>query len=124
MQRYQHIINFLKSHDFNVLSEHVASKDLEKTETGMSEEEIFQKDIHWIEESDYVIADITIPSIGTGYEICHAVFNKKPVLCLYEKGVNASAMVLGNSGVIAKPYTDIEKLEGLLLDFLKDKKKK
>lgn len=124
MYRYQIIINYLKSHDFTVLSEHVASINLEKKEDRMSEEEIFQKDIDWIEESDCLIADITVPSIGTGYEICHAVLNKKTVLCVYEKGANASAMVLGNTAVTAKSYSDLHNLQEILIEFLKDKKEK
>lgn len=119
MPRYQHIINFLRSHDFTVLSEHVALKNLERTEARMSEEEIFEKDIHWVEEADCVIADVTIPSIGTGYEICHAVSCQKPVLCIYEKGTNASAMVLGNTHVTARSYSDMKEIEEILLDYLK-----
>lgn len=119
MPRYQHIIDFLRSHNFTVLSEHVASKNLEITEARMSEEEIFEKDIHWVEEADCVIADVTVPSIGTGYEICHAVSSKKPVLCIYEKGAKASAMILGNAHVTAISYIDMKNLEEILLDYLK-----
>ncbi len=115
---YQYIIGFLKSHDQVVMSEHVASKDLEKTEAKMSEKDIFEKDINWIKEADCVIAEITVPSIGVGYEICHAVTLGKPVLCLYEKGAKASAMVLGNENVTAKQYSCKEELEPILLDFI------
>jgi nucleoside 2-deoxyribosyltransferase len=122
MPRYQHIIDFLRSHNFTVLSEHVASINLEKKEARMSEEEIFEKDIHWVEMADCVIADVTVPSIGTGYEICHAVSCKKLVLCIYEKGANASAMILGNTGVTARSYSDMKNLEEILLEFLNNKK--
>ncbi len=115
---YQYIIGFLKSHDQVVMSEHVTSKDLEKTEARMSENEIFEKDINWIKEANRVIAEITVPSIGVGYEICHAVSLGKPVLCLYEKGAKASAMVLGNKKVTAKQYSGREELEQVLLDFM------
>ena len=116
---YEHIIRFLRSRNFSILSEHVASLALEKIEARLSEKEIFEKDIGWIEESDCVIAEITVPSIGVGYEICHAVKMRKPVLCVFEKGAKASAMVLGNEHVNAHSYSDFIQLEDILLEFLK-----
>lgn len=121
---YQYIIRFLKSHKYTVLSEHVGAEGLEKVEAKMTEQEIYEKDAKWVEESDCVIADITVPSIGVGYEICHAIKYKKPVLCVYHDGANASAMVLGNSTgyVTAKSYSDKKQLEEIILDFLKKRK--
>ncbi|MDD5615102.1 MAG: nucleoside 2-deoxyribosyltransferase [Candidatus Methanoperedens sp.] len=124
MPTYQYIIRFLKSRNYTVISEHVAAEGLEKVEARMTEQEIYEKDANWIEESDWVIAEITVPSIGVGYEICHAAKHKKPVLCLYEAGARASAMVLGNSTgyVTAKSYSDKKQLEEIILDFLKKRK--
>ena len=117
---YLYIIRFLKSRDYTVISEHVAAEGLEKVEATMTEQEIYEKDANWIEESDCVVAEITVPSIGVGYEICHAIKHKKPVLCVYQEGANASAMVLGNSTgyVTAKSYSDKKQLEEILLEFL------
>ncbi len=117
---YEHIIHFLKSHDYTIISEHVSSRSLEKVEARMSEQEIFRKDIGWIEESDCLIAEVTVPSIGVGYEICHAVNQQKPVLCVYREGTRASAMVLGNEKVTARSYSNRKELEEILLDFLKN----
>ncbi len=117
---YHYIIGFLKSRNYNVISEHVAAEGLEKVEAKMSEQEIYEKDVNWIEESDRVIAEITVPSIGVGYEICHAAMHKKPVLCVYQEGSKASAMALGNTTgyVTSRSYSDKKQLEKLLLDFL------
>ncbi len=120
---YQYIIRFLKYRDYTVISEHVAAEGLEKIEAKMTEQEIYEKDSNWVEESDCVVAEITVPSIGVGYEICHAAKHKKPVLCLYESGANASAIVLGNTTgyVIAKAYSDKKQLEEIILEFLEKK---
>ena len=117
---YQYIIRILKSRNFTVISEHVAAEGLEKVEARMTEQEIYEKDANWIEESDRVVAEITVPSIGVGYEICHAVKHNKPVLCVYQEGTKASAMVLGNSTgyVTAKSYSNKNQLEEILLEFL------
>lgn len=86
----------------------------------MTEQAIFKKDTTWIEESDCVIAEVTVPSTGVGYEICHAVNHQKPVLCVYEEGAKVSAMVLGNTSkyIIARSYSNKQQLEEILLDFL------
>jgi 2'-deoxynucleoside 5'-phosphate N-hydrolase len=117
---YRYIIRFLKSRNYTVISEHVAAEGLEKAEAKMSEQAIYEKDVTWIEESDRVIAEITVPSIGVGYEICHAARHRKPVLCVYQEGTKASAMVLGNTTgyVTSRSYSEIKQLEEILLDFL------
>ncbi len=63
---YQYIIRCLKSRNYTVISEHVAAEGLEKAEAKMTEQEIYEKDANWIEESDCVVAEITVPSIGVG----------------------------------------------------------
>jgi len=122
---YDHIIRFLKSQGYVIISEHVAAQALEDMEAKLSEQEIFGKDTRWIEESDCVIAEVTVPSTGVGYEICHAIAHKKPVLCVYEEGAKVSAMVLGNTSgyVTVKSYSDERQLEKILLDFLGKMKK-
>jgi nucleoside 2-deoxyribosyltransferase len=117
---YEHIINFIKSQGHTVLSEHVAMPKLEKVEEKMSEEEIFNKDVGWIEDSDCVMADVTVASVGVGYEVCHALNCGKPVLCVYEVGAKASAMVLGNTSELiqVKGYSGLGEVEGIVREFL------
>jgi len=117
---YEHIINFVKSSGHTVLSEHVGVRNLEKVEEKMSEQEIFEKDIGWIEESDCVIADVTVPSVGVGYEVCHALAVGKPVLCVYEVGAKASAMVLGNTSefITVRSYSEMGEVKKIVREFL------
>ena len=48
------------------------------------------------EESDLLVAEVSTPSHGVGYEIGYALDLDKPVLCLYQKGVVVSKMITGN----------------------------
>ncbi|MDD5472602.1 MAG: nucleoside 2-deoxyribosyltransferase [Candidatus Methanoperedens sp.] len=114
LSEYRQIIALLKKLGHDVVSEHVASPKLEEAEARLTEEEIFKSDICFIDESDCVVADVTVPSIGVGYEICYAVSKCKRVLCTYKEGTNVSAMVLGNKGVKAIQYRNMEELEMLL----------
>ena len=49
----------------------------------MTEEFIYNRDVDWLRESDCVIAEVTQPSLGVGYELGFAESLKIPVLCLY-----------------------------------------
>jgi nucleoside 2-deoxyribosyltransferase len=108
---YTQIVALLKKLGHRVVSEHVASEKLEEAEARLTDEEIFRNDTGFIDECDCLIAEVTIPSTGVGYEICYAVSQGKRALCVYKEGTNVSAMVLGNRKVTAIPYVNMEGLE-------------
>lgn len=108
---YIQIIEILKKQGHTVVSEHVASIDLEKREAKITDEDIFNKDIAYIDECECLVADVTIPSVGVGYEICYAALMGKNVLCVYRDDANVSAMVRGNKQVLSAPYRNMEELE-------------
>jgi len=108
---YIQIVDILKKQGHKVVSEHVASIELEKTEAKISDEEIFNNDIGYVNECECLVAEVTTPSIGTGYEICYAVSKGKQVLCIYRDDANASAMVRGNDRIVSVPYKNMEELE-------------
>lgn len=108
---YKQIIALLKKSGHDVVSEHVASSKLEEDEAKRTDEEIFLSDIGFIDECDCLVADVTVPSIGVGYEICYAVSKGKRVVCVYKKGTSVSAMALGNRRVTAIPYVNVGGLE-------------
>jgi len=111
---YIHIVELLKKQGHEVVSEHVASVGLEKIEARITDEEIFNNDIGFIDECECLVADVTIPSIGVGYEVGYAVSIGKNVLCVYNEDANVSAMVRGNKQIISAPYRNMEELEKTL----------
>ncbi len=96
---YKTILNYLQSKGHIVLDEHVASSNVYMIEEQVEESEIFSQDIRWLRESDGVIAELSIPSLGVGYEIAYALENlKKPVLGVYHLSrAPISAMISGNT---------------------------
>lgn len=115
---YQYLCTLIVSQGHEVLSEHVADPQLEKVESAMTEQEIFARDMALLEHSSCLIAEVTIPSIGVGYEICSAIQRDIPVLCLFKSGSNVSAMVLGNPDVHLQRYSIHEELDAIVLTFL------
>jgi nucleoside 2-deoxyribosyltransferase len=58
---------------------------------------VYQRDIAWVEACDVMIAEVSTPSHGVGYEIALALTLGKPVLCLYRQGARVSKMITGNT---------------------------
>ena len=118
VETYRFMADVMLSEGVEVLSEHVARKTVFDDERGMSEQEIFMRDVGGIQQCDCLVAEVSVPSIGVGYEICYAVGLEKPVLCVYERDSNVSAMVLGNKEVVAQSYNDPDELRQLVQGFV------
>lgn len=108
---YSKIINLLGEHG-TVLTEHVGDAKVFEKEKGVSDKTIFEQDTDWLRQADVVIAEVTTPSLGVGYEIGIAESLGKKVLCIYRKtdGRELSAMIAGNTAVQVAEYKDIENL--------------
>ncbi len=107
---YSELIGHIKKYGA-VLSEHVGSKDLtESGEKNIIDSDIYRRDMRWISESDAVIADISHPSHGVGYEIRQAEMLGKKILLLFRdnEGRKASAMLTGNDITVLKTFNNIE----------------
>jgi nucleoside 2-deoxyribosyltransferase len=118
---YMKMHEFLINEGHQVLSWHVADPELEITESKMTEQEIFKRDMDFLENAECVIAEISTASTGVGYEICSALQLGLPVLCFYLPDANASAMILGNDNKLieCRMYDSFEMIEneiGLFLD--------
>lgn len=114
LSEYKRIVSLLKELGHTIVSEHVANTKLGEAEAKLTDEEIFRSDIRFIDECDCLVAEVTVPSTGTGYEICYAVAKGKRVVCIYKEGANVSAMVLGNRQVAAMQYADFSDLKKCL----------
>jgi len=122
---YQDIVDYIKETGVHVLSEIFADKTLkseEGTKHRLTPHEVWQWDVDWVKEADFVIAEVTQPSLGVGYEIATAEMLKKPVLALFHKnsGRRLSPMVGGNPHVQVFEYSDIKDTEAIIKKFLND----
>jgi 2'-deoxynucleoside 5'-phosphate N-hydrolase len=114
--RYASIIKILKKYG-QVLTEHIGHQKVSKFgEKGIKENKIFKRDMQWLKKSDVLIAEVSTPSLGVGYEISTAIFLKMPIICLYREAKDAklSTMIVGNTKLIIKKYKTIEEVEKIL----------
>ncbi len=111
LQEYIQMVDLLKKEKHTIVSEHVASENLLKIEAQLTDEEIFNNDTRYIDECDCLVAEVTIPSLGVGYEICYAVSRGKKVLCIYKEHTTISAMVRGNKNIMTCSYRNVGDLD-------------
>ena len=118
---YNELIGFLSS-KVEVLAEHVGDLSLGQTgEQDFTDKEIYQRDLEWLESADAVIAEVTNPSLGVGYELGIAEKLGKPVLCLYEDSndnTKLSAMVSGNQNFRTFLYHDLDQAKEEIVSFI------
>ena len=122
---YNNIITYLSS-KAEVLTEHVRSSELTTIgETIRSDGEIFLRDMEWLQSADLVIAEVTTPSLGVGYELGIAEKLKIPALCLYRpiKGKRLSAMISGNEKFNCQAYQTLDDAKVHINKFLKQEQK-
>lgn len=105
---YEQLVAHLKSRA-TVLTEIFADNKLTSQGSPGTSTAIYQKDITWIHQAKAVVAEVTNPSLGVGYEIAKAEEWGKPVLALYydDGSARLSAMIDGSPHVTIARYNDV-----------------
>merc|ERR1711872_1181095 len=85
---------------------------------------IHDRDVELLNKCNVVVAEVTQPSLGVGYEIGRAVDMNKPILCLYrpQPGKLLSAMIRGmddGSKYLVCNYQKPEELSSVFESFFK-----
>lgn len=101
---YRQIVATLKADGYQVLTANLARAEGIAKENQLDPLHVYNRDTGWIRECDLLVAEISTPSHGVGYEICYALQNNKPVFCLYQKDLSVSKMITGNPDCRLKTY--------------------
>ena len=109
VEDYKKIVDYLKTIG-TVLDEHVADPNLQASGESITSTEIYNRDVSWINECDILIAEVTVPSLGVGYEIGYAESLNKRIICLYQNDESISAMIKGNNSITHISYDDVDEL--------------
>jgi len=119
VETYSKIINYLKKYG-RVLTEHVGSKELTDSGEPIPDEDIYTRDMALLKSADVLVAEVSTPSLGVGYEIAKAEEWGKSILCLYKKfenGKKLSAIMEGNKDLIVKEYVNLDEVFKYIDDF-------
>lgn len=119
---YATIVDHLISRGHVVPTEHLARPEVMELEVIVDPEDVYQRDVEWIGECDALVAEVSTPSHGVGYEIAYALSQGKPVLCCYRRGVPVSKMITGNKteGLVVRTYEEDKQVVEIVDMFLAD----
>ena len=119
---YGVIVDHLLSQGHEVPTAYLAHPKVMDMERVVEPSEVYQRDIAWIQTCNALIAEVSTPSHGVGYEIANALSLGKPVLCCYRFGTPISKMLTGNDSpnIVLRSYRDETEVRAVVEAFLAD----
>ena len=117
---YAALVRHLQGLGHRVLTEHLAAETVLAADSVLDPVTVFDRDTAWLRACDAVIAEVSTPSHGVGFEIAYALDRGKPVLCVAREGVRVSKMLTGirQPGFTFAAYTGEEELRAMVAAFL------
>jgi nucleoside 2-deoxyribosyltransferase len=94
---YAALVAHLQASGHEVLTAHLASSQALDDEAHLEATAVYERDCAWVRACDAMIAEVSTPSHGVGYEIAYALELGKPVLCCHRLGARVSKMIMGNT---------------------------
>jgi len=117
---YQQLVDALLADGHEVPTAMNAGPGWQHMEGSPDPDEVYRRDTGWIDESQVLVAEVSTPSHGVGYEVSYALERGKPVLCIYRRGVRVSKMFTGNTmpGITLADYVDLSEAVEIMRDFI------
>jgi 2'-deoxynucleoside 5'-phosphate N-hydrolase len=111
---YADIIAVLRDYG-TVVTEHVGDADLNLGGENASARDIHDRDLAWLRAADVLVAEVTAPSLGVGYEIGRSVEWGKRIICLFRpgNGYKLSGMIAGCDALAVHEYSHVGELRDI-----------
>lgn len=109
LEQYKMIVAALEADGHRVLAGAVAAEHVTDGGEPLGGRAIFERDLAWIAQADVLVAEVSTPSTGVGYEIATARYKYAiPVICLYRPAFTkrCTAMVAGDAEIVLIEYDD------------------
>ena len=118
---YQQIVAALMADGHEIPTSHLTRSDVMDNERELMPQDVYERDTDWIKNCDVLIAEVSAPSHGVGYEIGFALNIRKPVLCLHQHDRRVSKMICGNTDPLLSvlPYATVKEAISQARTFLK-----
>lgn len=118
---YQAIVAALARDGHKVPTAHLAESGVTRREADHPPQDVYARDVAWISTCDMLIAEISVPSHGVGYEIGFALGLGKRVLALHQYERKVSKMISGNPdpNLSMTTYQTSEDAVNQIRDFLR-----
>ena len=108
---YKKLVDKLEEYG-EVLTKQIADPKAIENEKYQKDEDIYNDLENKLEKADILIAEVSVPSIGVGYEIGYASKLNKKIVAIYDKNYidKVTTMIRGNKNIKIIPYKDIREI--------------
>lgn len=120
---YQSMVAALVRAGHQVPTAHLAESGAGEKEAALGPGVVYARDVEWIRACDVLLAEVSVPSHGVGYEIGFALGLGKPVLALHQQGRRVSKMITGNPEprLQVRAYRDAAEALQVMREFLAER---
>ena len=104
------VADLLERHGHVVLTRHLLVDDVDAAESELTEREVFERDLRWLDGADLLIAEASGSSFGVGFEVGYilgrAAATGQRVLLLYQtaRRSQVSRLIAGNVHACCTTY--------------------
>ena len=117
------IVALLQQKGHEVLTQHLVHEDAWSQDRIIPPQQVYQRDMRWLEQCDLFLAEVSGSSFGLGFEAGYLLGGSaKKVILFYRHEIadKISLLITGNShpNCVLVPYTDVVELEEFLNDHL------
>ena len=125
IETYKTIIKALELYG-EVCDKEIIDEDIIKKEEYQEDKEIFENLVKRLESSDLIFAEVTVPSLGVGYELGIADKLGKKIIAIYDLNMidKVSTMIRGNERIKLIGYHNISEIVNKLDEILELEKYK
>jgi 2'-deoxynucleoside 5'-phosphate N-hydrolase len=119
---YQAIIAALLDDGHTLPTAHLADSGIKELEASIGAREVYERDVAWIRDCNVLVAEVSTPSHGVGFEVAYALSIGKAVLCLHQEDRPVSKMLSGNShpNIRVKRYREAGQAVEMIRSFLEN----
>src|SRR5215471_20733154 len=115
------IVTMLQEKGHEVLTEHLVHDNAWSQDRLIPAQQVYQRDMKWLEQCDLFLAEVSGSSFGLGFEAGYLLGGTaKRVILLYKREIadKISLLITGNChpNCVLVPYTDVVELEKLVND--------
>ena len=119
------IVTLLEAMGHDVLTKHLVRDDAWEQDRLISSQDVYNRDMKWLQECDCLIAEVSGSSFGLGFETGYLLAStSKKVVLFYRRELEKkiSLLITGNThpGCILVPYSNIEEMELFVRDRFQD----
>jgi nucleoside 2-deoxyribosyltransferase len=112
-------VQFLEDLGHEVLTRHLVSDNAWEADRSISPQDVFRRDMAWLDRCDLFIAEVSGSSFGLGFEAGYVLgATTKNVVLLYRRELEnmVSLLITGNThaNCTVVPYGTVEEVEAFL----------